>query len=105
MVAERSEAPAVEESLGAQTRATTPNPSFEKEGRSFSLIALQLCGQCALLLGWRPDEFWGTTPAELACILNAMTAQTETPPDAGDLQKLMELFPDAPTGGDQWMKR
>jgi Phage tail assembly chaperone protein, TAC len=56
--------------------------------------AVQLCGQCALLLGWRPDEFWNATPAELCCVLRAMTEQSETPPDADDLHKLMELFPD-----------
>jgi Phage tail assembly chaperone protein, TAC len=66
----------------------------------FSAASTQLCGQCALLLGWRPAEFWNATPAELACILNAMTQHAEAPPDTNDLQKLMELFPDAPTGGD-----
>jgi hypothetical protein len=24
------------------------------------------------LLGWRPDEFWAATPAELAAVLTAM---------------------------------
>lgn len=67
---------------------------------TFADTALQLCGQCALLLGWRPDEFWDTTPAELACVLSAMLPQSDTPPNPDDLQKLMALFPDAPTGGD-----
>jgi Phage tail assembly chaperone protein, TAC len=66
----------------------------------FADAAVQLCGQCALLLGWRPAEFWNATPAELGCVLNAIEVQTEAPPDASDLQTLMELFPDAPTGGD-----
>jgi Phage tail assembly chaperone protein, TAC len=66
----------------------------------FADTALQLCGQCALLLGWRPDEFWDATPAELACVLNAVAAQSDVPPDASDLQALMELFRDAPSGGD-----
>jgi uncharacterized phage protein (TIGR02216 family) len=66
----------------------------------FADAALQLCGQCALLLGWRPDEFWDATPAELACVLNAVAAQSDVPPDTDDLQKLMALFPDAPTGGE-----
>ena len=66
----------------------------------FADAAVQLCGQCALLLGWRPAEFWNATPAELACVLAAIKAQGENPPDAGDLKNLMELFPDAPTGGD-----
>jgi Phage tail assembly chaperone protein, TAC len=67
---------------------------------NFVEMAIQLCGQSALLLGWRPAEFWSATPVELACILNAVAAQGEAPPDAGDMQHLMELFPDAPTGGD-----
>jgi Phage tail assembly chaperone protein, TAC len=61
---------------------------------NFADTAVRLCGQCALLLGWRPAEFWESTPAELACILDAMTTHRETPPDAGDMQQLMELFPD-----------
>ena len=61
---------------------------------TFTLNAVQLFGQCALLLGWRPDEFWKATPAELACILQAITAQDQTPPDAVDVKKMMELFPD-----------
>ncbi len=65
---------------------------------NFADTALQLCGQCALLLGWRPDEFWYATPAELASILSAMTSGGETPPDANDLRHLMELFPDASAG-------
>ena len=30
--------------------------------------ARELAGQTALLLGWRPPEFWTATPAELAAI-------------------------------------
>ena len=56
--------------------------------------ALQLCGECALLLGWRPAEFWDATPAELTCVLSAYAPQEEAPPDAADMRKLMELFPD-----------
>ncbi len=56
--------------------------------------ALQLCGQCALLLGWRPAEFWDATPAELTCVLSAYAPHEEAPPDAADMRKLMELFPD-----------
>lgn len=62
--------------------------------------AIQLCGQCAVLLGWRPDEFWTTTPAELACVLGAMTPQVDNPADSNVVSKLMGLFPDAPTGDE-----
>jgi Phage tail assembly chaperone protein, TAC len=67
---------------------------------SFTDGAVQLCGQCAILLGWRPQEFWTATPAELACIVRIAVAQIDAPPDPTDLQKLMKLFPDAPTGGE-----
>lgn len=61
---------------------------------NFADTAIQLCGQCAVFLGWRPAEFWNATPAELACVLNAVEGQAEVPPGASDLQTLMELFPD-----------
>lgn len=60
----------------------------------FAESALQLCGRCAVLLGWRLDDFWNMTPAELVCVIKALTAQAETPPDSDDISKLMELFPD-----------
>jgi hypothetical protein len=55
--------------------------------------ALQLAGQTALLLGWRPDDFWNVTPAELATILSALSP-TEDAADSTTLIKLMEVFPD-----------
>ena len=35
---------------------------------TFAETARELAGQTALLLGWRPPEFWAATPAELAAI-------------------------------------
>ena len=35
---------------------------------TFADSTRQLAGQTALLLGWRPREFWTATPAELAAI-------------------------------------
>ena len=40
----------------------------------FGEIAGRLAGHAGLLLGWRPDEFWNTTPAELAAILTLLQA-------------------------------
>jgi uncharacterized phage protein (TIGR02216 family) len=60
----------------------------------FTDAALKLCGLSALLLGWRPDEFWSATPAELECVLTALVPQTEAPPDIDAIQKMMEQFPD-----------
>ncbi len=60
----------------------------------FANSAAKLCGQSAVLLGWRPHEFWAVTPAELECVLAALTPQGQTPLDGADIQKLMERFPD-----------
>jgi uncharacterized phage protein (TIGR02216 family) len=60
---------------------------------TFADTAAQLAGQTALLLGWRPDDFWNATPAELAAILAAMVPQTEAV-DEALLAKLMKEFPD-----------
>lgn len=61
---------------------------------NFTQNALKLCGQCALLLGWRPAEFWPTTPAELAVVLAALLPQREAPPGPVELRQLMDRFPD-----------
>lgn len=58
---------------------------------SFGLRAAWLSGLAARLLGWRPDEFWMATPAELAAALRDDVIE----PVAGDeLKRLMDLFPD-----------
>jgi Phage tail assembly chaperone protein, TAC len=61
---------------------------------NFAESALRLCGQCALLFGWRPDEFWTATPAELACILRAQMPDDASPPDHDTITNLMKVFPD-----------
>jgi hypothetical protein len=60
----------------------------------FSVSARRLAGVAAILLGWRPHEFWPATPAEVADILNAMAGAEATPIAPGDLQRLTEMFPD-----------
>ena len=60
---------------------------------SFGEAAAQLCGIASTLLGWRPDEFWNATPAELAIAL------VPPGPAADPLQpelfaELRRLFPD-----------
>lgn len=59
----------------------------------FSEAAGRLAGFAAALLGWRPDEFWTATPAELAAVLTAMMPEGETA-SSDDLQRLREMFPD-----------
>jgi hypothetical protein len=61
---------------------------------TFAENAAALCGQTALALGWRPDEFWMATPAELACILAVMTPPETSPPPETVMTQLMEMFPD-----------
>jgi uncharacterized phage protein (TIGR02216 family) len=69
-----------------------PNPSPKGEGKLFGERAAALAAVAAQLLGWRPDDFWSATPAELALTLGLQGAGE---PVAGDeLQRLMALFPD-----------
>lgn len=57
--------------------------------------AARLAGLAGALLGWRPGDFWSTTPAELAAILNALAGDADAPPpDARERARLMEMFPD-----------
>ncbi len=56
---------------------------------SFGPGALLLAGLAARALGWRPDEFWRATPAELAAILSPGAGDT-APLSRTDLTRLME---------------
>ena len=60
----------------------------------FSECAGRLAGIAGALLGWRPDEFWRSSPAELAAVLAVLAGDQEEPASAADLARLMELFPD-----------
>jgi uncharacterized phage protein (TIGR02216 family) len=60
----------------------------------FADAASRLAGAAALLLGWRPDEFWRATPAELAAVLTAMRGETAPAVSRGELERLMEVHPD-----------
>lgn len=57
---------------------------------AFGPVAGRLCGLAARLLGWRPDEFWQATPAELAMILAPEDGVLAPSFDRADLQRLME---------------
>ena len=57
---------------------------------TFAESARELAGQTALLLGWRPPDFWAATPAELAAIF-AVKASIEPPSlTREDLTTLLE---------------
>ena len=60
---------------------------------TFGDAAERLAGAAALLLQWRPDEFWNATPAELATALTPMMAEANGPePDT--IAALRRQFPD-----------
>jgi uncharacterized phage protein (TIGR02216 family) len=60
----------------------------------FSEAAERLAGLAGALLGWRPDEFWSATPAELGAVIGAMLGPDSPPASRADLARLMERFPD-----------
>jgi len=55
--------------------------------------AARLCHAAAVLLGWRPDEFWSATPAELSLALQAPAAIPDAP-DLATIEALRRRFPD-----------
>ena len=59
----------------------------------FGEAAARLCSAAAMLLGWRPDEFWNSTPAEIALALQAPAAPADVP-DAATIEELRRRFPD-----------
>ncbi|MET0137300.1 MAG: phage tail assembly chaperone [Sphingobium sp.] len=64
---------------------------------NFAEHAARLMGLAAMLLGWRPADFWAATPGELAAILRAMAERTDAGTagmDAGELARLKEICPD-----------
>jgi tail assembly chaperone len=60
----------------------------------FSGAAARLAGLAGALLGWRPEEFWSATPAELAAVLEEMAGGAPASASADDLARLKEMFPD-----------
>jgi uncharacterized phage protein (TIGR02216 family) len=58
----------------------------------FGEAAARLYGAASLLLGWRPDEFWDATPAELALALQVPA--TGEAPDRNLIEELRRRFPD-----------
>ena len=61
---------------------------------TFAARAVQLCGETARLLAWKPADFWAATPAELACILSAGNEPAGRPLAREDLRSMMEQDPD-----------
>ncbi|MCK0532110.1 phage tail assembly chaperone [Sphingobium agri] len=64
---------------------------------SFFKAAARLAGVAGWLLGWRPDEFWRSTPVELEVVLRAARGEEEemgVGMDAGELARLRGVMPD-----------
>lgn len=61
---------------------------------TFAMAAARLAGAAGVLVGWRPDDFWRATPAELAAVLAAMMPEAGPAASPVDLARLMEMFPD-----------
>ena len=57
---------------------------------TFAAGAARLAGVIPRLLGWRPDDFWSATPAELTAIFTATGESGATPLTRGELSALME---------------
>jgi len=52
--------------------------------------AISLCGQICRNLGWRPCDFWETTPAEIICILTDQSGSEFASLSRSELQEMME---------------
>lgn len=65
-------------------------------GTRFADGAARLAGMAGALLGWRPAEFWASTPAELETVLRALAGprDEERALDSAELARLKEAFPD-----------
>ena len=64
----------------------------------FGEAAARLAGAAAMLLGWRPGEFWEAPPAELAAAFS-INGGAEGP-DETTVAELMRRFPDEMRGND-----
>lgn len=68
------------------------NGRGDDEGGRFADSAARLFGQCALILGWRPDEFWAATPAEVAAIRDTLHGPDKADGvSRADIDRLMEI--------------
>ena len=60
---------------------------------TFGQRASELAGFATSLLGWRPDEFWKSTPDELAAALG-LDDRSSGEIGRDQLARLQALFPD-----------
>ena len=80
--------------LPSPSHCCAAGPSLSRKGeRGFSEGAARLAGLAAAVLGWRPDDFWEATPAELATALGPGEAG-DGPPERDEVEALIARFPD-----------
>lgn len=60
----------------------------------FADAAGRLAGMASLIVGWRPEEFWRATPAELGAVAALLAGEAAQPLTRAELDAL-----DARTGG------
>ena len=58
--------------------------------------AARLSNAAAALFGWRPDDFWNATPAELTLLLNPAIGSDQLL-DRTTIDALQRQFPDGET--------
>lgn len=57
--------------------------------------ALSLLGVMARVVGWRPDDFWAATPADVRAVLAGwVEVEADASFDGAALAAMMEQFPD-----------
>lgn len=61
--------------------------------QSFGEAATRHFSAASMLLGWRPQEFWEATPAELLSAFHSTVSAAEVP-DAAVIAELQRQFPD-----------
>lgn len=60
----------------------------------FAASALRLSGVAGAVLGWRPEDFWRSTPAELAAVLAPLAPAAGEGVAPDELARLKRMFPD-----------
>lgn len=61
---------------------------------TFEMAARRAARVAAVTLGWRPDDFWAATPADLRTALGLDDAGDDTPVTSAVLTRMMEGCPD-----------
>lgn len=57
--------------------------------------AIKLAGVMARVAGWRPDEYWAATPADVRAVLAGwVEVEADASFDGPALAAMMERFPD-----------